>query len=91
MLTPDEQRRARWRAQANIEELAVRCVSAAVVALGRDAAIDERFEWSAAGKLAVEIAVALRCRAAEVCANLDEQQLAILAERIARGDSAPPS
>lgn len=85
--------RTRLLARANLEDLAVRCLTPACLALMREATVDDTFDWGLrAGRLAVDLAVALRSRAAELTATMGEAELAVLAEQLLRGEgSGPPS
>jgi len=75
----------------NLEDLATRCLQAAVLALLRDAAYDEEFDWKIAANISVDMAAAIRCRSHELTRTMGDDELALFAESFVRDDSPKPS
>lgn len=83
--------RSRRLARQSLEELAIRCLQAAVMALIKDAVLDESFDWGRAGDVSVMMARRIRTKAAEVTKDLDGDELAILAEDVLDDASEGPA
>lgn len=75
----------RLRAQANIESLAVQCLTGAVIALSRDANLMADFDYSKAGTLAVDLATAIRRRVITVTKEMTDEEIATVATDFAAG------